>query len=456
MARNLEALVPLVRELGPAQIAFCTDDRDPDDIVDDGHINGMVRKAVELGRRARRTRSSARRSTRRTGTGCAHLGAVAPGYQADLLVLPDLESFRPELVLKAGRRSARSCGPDVPEWVRQSVRVAPLSRADFAAPSDGGCDPRDRARAGPGRDGVARRPADGRGRLRGRRPRARPGEDRGRRAAPRDGPRRPRVRRAARGCAAARSPRRWRTTRTTSSCSASPTTTCWRPSQRVVELGGGIVAVDGGRIVAECPLPVAGLFSVAPLDEVIAQSRACTEAAVALGWSGATPFLTMSFLALSVIPALKITDRGLVDVERFELVPLEVSSEPAASRRARRDDGRRGLGARGRLGARRGRAGRGGRRRRAARGGRARRPRRRRRHARPRQHAPPPVPDAHAGPGAGGRPLHVARRRSIRSGPASTRSRCTRPRAPGSPSSRSPAARRCSTTTTSFRAGRAG
>ena len=69
-----------------------------------------------------------------------------------------------------------------------------------------------------------------------------------------------------------------------------------------------------------------------------------------------------------------------------------------------------------RLGARRGRARRGGRRRRAARGRRARRPRRRGRHARPRQHAPPPLPDAHARAGAGGRPLHVAARRSTRSG----------------------------------------
>ena len=65
--------------------------------------------------------------------------------------------------------------------------------------------------------------------------------------------------------------------------------------ERVVELGGGIVAVDGGKVAAECPLPVAGLFSVAPLDDVIAQSRACNEAATALGWTGATPFLTMSF-----------------------------------------------------------------------------------------------------------------------------------------------------------------
>jgi len=92
----------------------------------------------------------------------------------------------------------------------------------------------------------------------------------------------------------------------------------------LAELGGGIVAVEAGRVLAECPLPIAGLLSEAPLDTVIAQSRACNEAAAQLGWSGATPFLTLAFLALSVIPSLKITDRGLVDVDRFEIVPLAV------------------------------------------------------------------------------------------------------------------------------------
>jgi adenine deaminase len=92
--------------------------------------------------------------------------------------------------------------------------------------------------------------------------------------------------------------------------------------ERLAELGGGIVAVDVLQIVAELPLPVAGLLSDAPLAEVIERSRACNDAAHALGWSGATPFLTLSFLALSVIPSLKITDRGLVDVDRFEIVPL--------------------------------------------------------------------------------------------------------------------------------------
>jgi adenine deaminase len=93
---------------------------------------------------------------------------------------------------------------------------------------------------------------------------------------------------------------------------------------RLGELGGGIVVVDGVQVPAELPLPVAGLLADAPLAEVIRRSLECNDAARALGWSGATPFLTLSFLGLSVIPSLKITDRGLVDVDRFEIVPLRV------------------------------------------------------------------------------------------------------------------------------------
>jgi len=97
-----------------------------------------------------------------------------------------------------------------------------------------------------------------------------------------------------------------------------------RAVSRLAELGGGIVAVADGKVLAECPLPIAGLLSDAPPADVIEQSRVCNEAAHGLGWSGATPFLTLAFLALSVIPSLKLTDRGLVDVDHFELVPLEI------------------------------------------------------------------------------------------------------------------------------------
>jgi adenine deaminase len=96
-----------------------------------------------------------------------------------------------------------------------------------------------------------------------------------------------------------------------------------RVVERLAELGGGIVAVENGEVLAELPLPVGGLLADLPLAEVVERSAACTAAAERLGCTGATPFLTMSFLALSVIPSLKITDHGLVDVDRFELVPLE-------------------------------------------------------------------------------------------------------------------------------------
>ena len=97
--------------------------------------------------------------------------------------------------------------------------------------------------------------------------------------------------------------------------------------ERLAERGGGLVAVDHGLVRAELPLPIAGLISDRPLEEVIAASRACHEAARDLGARLDSPFQTMAFLALSVIPHLKLTDRGLVDVDAFELVDLWVGGE---------------------------------------------------------------------------------------------------------------------------------
>jgi adenine deaminase len=322
MARNLKALVPLVSELGPSRIAFCTDDRDPDDIRDDGHVNGMVRKAVEAGVPPEDALVCATLNPA-TWHGLSHLGAVAPGYQADLLVLPELESFRPELVLKAGEPVGEIVRPDVPEWVRQSVRIAPLVRDDLAAPSSGGAIrviglvPEQVLT-----ESLVERPtvADGRAI-------ADPDRDLAKIAVVE---RHLATGRVGVGFVCGSGLQRGALASTVAHDAHNLVVLGISDDDmlaavaRAAELGGGIVAVEGGRVLAECPLPVAGLFSDAPLDDVIAQSRGCTDAAVALGWRGATPFLTMSFLALSVIPALKITDRGLVDVERFELVPLSV------------------------------------------------------------------------------------------------------------------------------------
>src|ERR687886_720835 len=84
MARNLHALLPLVQEFGTNRIAFCTDDRDPEDIADEGHVNSMVRDAVAFGIPPEDALVMASHHAA-TYHGLSHLGAVAPGYQADIL-----------------------------------------------------------------------------------------------------------------------------------------------------------------------------------------------------------------------------------------------------------------------------------------------------------------------------------------------------------------------------------
>src|SRR5205809_1917929 len=136
MARNLQALLPLVREFGTNRIAFCTDDRDPEDIAENGHINGMVREAVASGVSPEDAVVLATLNPA-TWHRLWHLGAIAPGYQADLLLLPDLKSFEPELTLKRGRPVEEIPQPEVPEWVKHSVRNRPVTADDLRIPWDG-------------------------------------------------------------------------------------------------------------------------------------------------------------------------------------------------------------------------------------------------------------------------------------------------------------------------------
>jgi adenine deaminase len=92
----------------------------------------------------------------------------------------------------------------------------------------------------------------------------------------------------------------------------------------VVDQRGGLAVVQHGQVVARLPLPIGGLMSDLPFEEVAEQLEAVEAAASALGSTIWRPFMVLSFLALSVIPALKLTDRGLVDVEAWELVPVGV------------------------------------------------------------------------------------------------------------------------------------
>jgi adenine deaminase len=320
-ARNLRTLLPLVEEYGPERIAFCTDDREPEHIAEDGHINAMVRDAVEFGIAPEDALVMASFNPA-VYHHLDHLGAVAPGRQADLLLLGDLRTFVPELVLKRGRPVAEIPPATVPDWVRHTVRIGALGPEVFRIPWSGG-----RARViglVPGQiitESLVDEPAQ-----RGGEAIADPERDLAKIAVIERHLGTGRVglgfvrgfglRRGALGTTLSHDAHNAVVVGVDDASMAFAV-------RRLANLGGGIVVVDGAQVTAELPLPVAGIVSDAPLAEVVAASEAVVAAARELGCEVEAPFQLLAFLALSVIPALKLTDQGLVDVERFELVPLQ-------------------------------------------------------------------------------------------------------------------------------------
>jgi adenine deaminase len=321
IARNLRDLLPLVKRYGSERCMFCTDDREPGFIVEEGHINQMVRVAVEEGVAPEDAVVMATINPA-TYHRLRHLGAIAPGYQADILILDDLRSFLPRQVLKRGA-PPRFVKLDVPEWVRQTVHLADVDASSF------------NIAAGPKRIRVIRViPAQlltGTELLE---------------PTTRDGcivadPKRDLVKiavlerhhasgRVGLGFATNVGLKRGAFASTVAhdahnivvlGVDDADMAAC---ASRLAEIGGGIVIAEGGAAVEELPLPVAGLMSDQPLAFVHERLSSMERRLADMGVTMSAPFMTLSFLALSVIPELKITDRGLVDVARFELVPLGV------------------------------------------------------------------------------------------------------------------------------------
>jgi adenine deaminase len=321
IARNLRDLLPLVKRHGTDRCMFCTDDREPDFIIEHGHINQMVRVAVAEGISPEDALVLATINPA-TYHRLWHLGAIAPGYQADILILDDLKSFSPRQVLKRGA-APRFVKLEVPEWVRQTVNMAPVEASSFRIPAGpkkiraihviaeqlltgidsieptvkDGALVADKARNLVKIAVIERHHATGRIGL---------------------------------GFATNVGLQRGAFASTVAhdahnvvllGVDDQDMAAC---AMRLAEIGGGIVIADGGRVVEELPLPVAGLMSDRPLAEVHERLRSMEDRLTAMGVTVSSPFMTLSFLALSVIPELKITDRGLVDVGRFELVPLGI------------------------------------------------------------------------------------------------------------------------------------
>jgi adenine deaminase len=330
-ARNLRALLGMVSRYGPEWCAFCTDDREPDLLWEDGHIDQMCRIAVAEGVAAEDVLAMATLHGARAH-GLRERGAIAPGYVADLVLLDDLVSFRASLVLKGGEEPAFGAAP-VPGALRDTMRMAPVEAASFRIP---GAPPRVRVIGlQPGQlitDALSARPSVADGHVV-----ADPERDLAKIAVVE---RHHATGRVGLGLVRGFGLRAGAFASTVAhdahnlvvvGVSDADMALC---ATRAAELGGGLVVARDGEVRGELALPIGGLLSEEPAEAVAAGLEALQGRLAGQGVTIEAPFMTLSFLALSVIPALKITDRGLVDVEAFTLVPLALDGRLSFDRTA--------------------------------------------------------------------------------------------------------------------------
>jgi len=327
-SKNLIELIPLALEGGTDLLAFCTDDREPDTLRSVGHINDCARMAVAAG--VREVDALIMASTNPAlYHGFTHLGSLAPGYQADILAFDQLGTWEPTTVWQQGRVVARNGAmvPDLiadtpaPEWMQSSIHLdTALVASDFdlAAP-DGGwakvigvvggslttahleLDTADESNDIALIACVERHRHTGRvglGYVSGF------GIERGAIAST--------VAHDSHNCMAIGN--------------GGPTGPAEMAAgvNRLREIGGGQVVILDGRVIAEVRLPIGGLMSGRRAHEVATELDALVDAGRTLGITLEAPFMQLSFLGLSVLPQLRITDKGLVDVDRFELTPLSI------------------------------------------------------------------------------------------------------------------------------------
>ncbi|MCD6541510.1 adenine deaminase [Candidatus Bipolaricaulota bacterium] len=326
-ARNLSALIPLLSAHTAPFVHFCTDDRHPETLHTEGHMDDVLRKAIAGGTDPLVAIAAATIHAARA-YGLVDLGALAPGFRADFLVVSDLEQFEVERVYVGGElvaeggRCLAEC-PDIPAGdVRGTVDVD-TGALSFRIPAEG-----KKARVigvVPGQvvtEGLILEPKEVGGEVV-----ADPERDilklavverhRGTGNVGLGLVRGFGLKRGALGSTVAHDSHNIVVVGTNDGDMRLAVA-------RLVELGGGQVVIADGKVLAELPLPLGGLMSDLPLEEVVRRSGGLKKASRSLGCVLPDPFMQLSFLALPVIPKLKLTDLGLVDVERFELTPLFV------------------------------------------------------------------------------------------------------------------------------------
>jgi adenine deaminase len=330
--RNLDALLPLITPLTSAHCSFCTDDKHPDDIQREGHIDYIVRRAIAGGLDPVLAVQCASYNTARH-YGLRDRGAIAPGYRADLLVVDRFPNFNVTGVYRAGAlvaaegRLLEDPPPtEVPPAFTQTMRIDPACVAETSTylqvPAGGG----NRVHVivmiphqiVTGRDVATLPVVDGRlaadlsrdvlkvavwerhtacgnvgvGFVRGFG-----------------------LQRGAIGSSVAHDSHNIVVVGTNDA-------DMLLAARTVGAMGGGQAAVADGQVLVQVPLEVAGLMSARPYEEMARLAHEEVAAAQALGCTLPNPFIAMSFVALPVIPSLKLTDFGLVDVEQFAVIPL--------------------------------------------------------------------------------------------------------------------------------------
>ena len=321
VSKDMAALAPLLTERHAPFLCLCTDDRNPLDIAEHGHLDHMIRSLIARGCPPLAVYRAASLSAAEA-FGLKDRGLIAPGKRADLVVVDSLEGCHAGLVLAGGvvvDEAAFAARGHVAPVARHSVRAPRLGPEDFRTPGN-------RAETPvigilPGKIITEHLTFD---------------------IPPRGGDKHPDLardlvkiavveRHGKNGNRATGFVRGFGLKR-----GAIASTVCHDhhniavvgvdagdmalAANRLGEIEGGFVVVEGGKVLAELALPVAGLMSLAPFEEVHEGLLALRAAARGLGVVLEEPFLQLAFLALPVIPHLKITDMGLVDVDRFEII----------------------------------------------------------------------------------------------------------------------------------------
>lgn len=325
-AQNLRSILPVVNEFNLRRFCLVSDDRDPQDLLKDGHLNAVLRRAVNAGMQP----VAAIQMVTLNPAEYFRLydrGAVAPGLQADLVVLGSLSEVNVELVIKNGRPVVREGRllARLPEFrdqkVKNTVRVKRLGLGDFVIKAEGElCNV---IRVVPGQilteHHVQRAP------VRNGLVTADPERDllkivvieRHRRTG-----------RMGKGLVAGFGLKKGALGTTVAHDSHNMIIVGTNDrdmliaARALIRMGGGYVAVADGKVAAALPLPIAGLMSDLPTLEVVSRLKALLTKAQNWGCRLDNPFMTLSFLSLPVIPELKITDRGLIDVNRFQPISL--------------------------------------------------------------------------------------------------------------------------------------